>query len=84
MNSIAPIVLEALFYIFLILSAPAIWWLFSIIGEMIAYWLFPVTKVIITVEEEGKTSDIEVDLDNRDKLVQTLLKAKSRGANGAS
>lgn len=76
MDSEAKLLLEAIFYISLIIGYPFIFRVASVLWSSIFNYLSPPQIIIIEVEIDGKIVEREINLDNDDELLEALLKAR--------
>jgi len=70
------VLLEALMYIFLILSTPLIYKVVYAIGYLFFSKLFPPKHIEITVEQDGKSITTTHEIKDDDDLVQAILQAR--------
>lgn len=73
-----PIILEALMWVAVILSLPAIWWAFSVLGTAIGRVLFARKVITLTVIDNGVEKKQAVYLEDTDALVQAILNMKRK------
>ena len=73
-----PIVLEAIMWVAMLLSLPAVWWVFSVIDTAIGRVIFSPKYISLTVIENGTEFKKKIYLDDTDELVKAVLSMKEK------
>lgn len=85
MSSDEKVLLEALFYIFLILSAPFVYWVVSNVWAIIFARLVTVKSIKIEIENEhGEVQIISVDPKNDEALFNAIVLANRKKQRSGS
>ncbi len=75
-----PVILEALMWVAVILSLPAVWWAFGVIGKVACKTLFTSKTITLTIIKNGVPHEQTIYLEDTDELVKAILSMPERSS----